>query len=121
MMKLQPLRIPPGWEVVLNRFLEWDVEDWSVKNENWLDLTEDIAYFRRKGRRHEVGIDLGWYPDMDPQGAFHVRAMLDERWEKPMKEYVTRERKEAVKIIEDLLSRYCFEHNVDVDWERCAE
>lgn len=63
MMKLQPLRIPPGWEVVLNKFLEWDVEDWAAQNENWLDLTEDMAYFRKKGRRHEVGIDLGWYPD----------------------------------------------------------
>ena len=72
MPKLQPLRIPAGWEVVLNKFSEIDIEDWPEDN---------------------IGIDLGWYPDTDPQGAFHVKVILDENWEKPVREYVTRERK----------------------------
>ena len=115
MSKLQPLRIPAGWEVVFNKFLEIDVEDWPEDNENWLDFTEDITYLRRKSRKYIIGIDLGWYPDTSPQGAFHVKVILDDNWEKPVMEYTTRERKEVVKKIEDLLLRYCSDYNIDVD------
>lgn len=118
MPKLQSLRIPAGWEVVLNKFLEIDIEDCPVDNENWIDFTEDITYLRRKSRKYNIGIDLGWYPDTDPQGAFHVKVILDEKWEKPVIEYVTRERKEVVKTIEDLLLRYCSDYNIDVDVKR---
>lgn len=93
MPKLQPLRIPAGWEVVLNKFSEIDIEDWPEDDEIWSDFTEDITYLRRKSRKYNIGIDLGWYPDTDPQGAFHVKVILDENWEKPVREYVTRERK----------------------------
>ena len=115
MLKLQPLRIPAGWEVVLNKFLEIDVEDCPIGNENWMDFTEDIAYLRRKNKKYNVGIDLGWYPDTDPNGAFHVKVIIDENWEKPIMDYVTRDRKEAVKVIEDLLLRYCSDYNVAMD------
>lgn len=115
MLKLQPLRIPAGWEVVLNKFLEIDVEDCPIGNENWMDFTEDIAYLRRKNKKYNVGIDLGWYPDTDPNGAFHVKVIIDENWENPIMDYVTRDRKEAVKVIEDLLLRYCSDYNVAMD------
>lgn len=117
MEKLQALRIPAGWEVVLNKFQEIDIEDCSM--DDWIDFTEDITYLRRKGRKYTIGIDLGWCPDTDPQGAFHVKVILDENWVKPVMEYVTRERKEVVKIIEDLLVRYCSEYNMEVDLKRC--
>ncbi|MBD5499406.1 MAG: hypothetical protein HDR11_16945 [Lachnospiraceae bacterium] len=121
MPKLQSLRIPAGWEVVFNKFLEIDIKDCPADNENWIDFTEDITYLRRKSRKYNIGIDLGWYPDTDPQGAFHVKVILDEKWEKPVIEYVTRERKEVVKIIEDLLLRYCSDYNIDVDVKRYFE
>ncbi len=121
MSKLQPLRIPAGWEVVLNKFLEIDIENCLANNKNWIDFTEDITYLRRKSRKYKIGIDLGWYPDTDPQGAFHVKVILDENWEKPIMEYVTRERSEVVKTMEDLLLRYCSEYNIDVDVKRYFE
>lgn len=117
MEKLQALRIPAGWEVVLNKFQEIDIEDCSM--DDWIDFTEDIAYLRRKSRKYTIGIDLGWYPDTDPQGAFHVKVILDDNWVKPVMEYVTRERKEVVKIIEDLLVRYCSEYNMEFDVKHC--
>ena len=115
MEKLQALRIPGGWEVVINKFLELDVEDYSMDNGNWIDLTEDILYLRRRSRKYIIGIDLGWYPDTDPQGAFHIKVILDENWEKPVMEYVTRVRNEVVKMTENLLLRYCSEYNIDLD------
>ena len=78
---------------MLNKFSEIDIEDWPEDDEIWFDFTEDITYLRRKSRKYNIGIDLGWYPDTDPQGAFHVKVILDENWEKPVREYVTRERK----------------------------
>ncbi len=119
MSKLQPLRIPAGWEVVFNKFLEVDIEDCSVDNENWLDFTEDITYLRRKNRKYNIGIDLGWYPDIDPQGAFHVKVILNENWENPVMEYITRERKKVVETIEDLLLRYSSDYNIEIDAKRC--
>lgn len=35
MEKLQALRIPAGWEVVLNKFQEIDIEDCSM--DDWID------------------------------------------------------------------------------------
>lgn len=115
MNKLQPLRVPAGWNVVFNKFLEVDIENWSSDDVNWINFTEDITYFRRENRKYNIGIDLGWYPDTDPQGAFHIKIILNENWEKPAMEYVTRIRKEAVEIIEDLLLRYCYDYNIDID------
>mgnify|MGYP001104360330 CR=1 FL=1 len=115
MNKLQPLRVPAGWNVVFNKFLEVDIENWSSDDVNWINFTEDITYLRRENRKYNIGIDLGWYPDTDPQGAFHIKVILNENWEKPAMEYVTRMRKEAVEIIEDLLLRYCNDYNIDID------
>lgn len=119
MSKLQPLRIPSGWEIVFNKFLEIDVEDCLVDDENWLDFTEDITYIKRKNKKYDVGIDLGWYPDADPQGEFHVKVILNEKWENPIIEYITRERGKVVETIEDLLLRYSSDYNIEIDAKRC--
>ncbi len=115
MIKLQPLRIPAGWEIVFNKFMETDIEDYPDNSEIWMDFTEDILYLKRKNRQYLIGIDLGWYPDMDPSGAFHIKVIVDENWSEPVREYVTRKRKEAVDIIENLLLRYCGDYNVSLD------
>lgn len=119
MSKLQPLRIPSGWEIVFNKFLEIDVKDCLVDDENWLDFTEDITYIKRKNKKYDVGIDLGWYPDADPQGEFHVKVILNENWENPIIEYITRERGKVVETIEDLLLRYSSDYNIEIDVKRC--
>lgn len=33
MIKLQPLRIPAGWEIVFNKFMETDIEDYPDNSE----------------------------------------------------------------------------------------
>lgn len=80
MPKLQPLRIPAGWEVILNKFLEFDKENYDEDNGTWINLTQDITYLKRKNRQYVVGIDLGWYPDLDPNGAFHIQVIINENW-----------------------------------------
>ncbi len=115
MFKLQALRIPAGWEVVLNKLLEIDVTCYPVDSDIWIDFTEDITYIRKKGRKYEIGIDLGWYPDTDPSGAFHIKVIVNENWEKPILEYVTRKKEEVVNILEKLLLRYCSEYNIFID------
>ena len=51
MLKLQPLRIPAGWEVILNKFLEFDKENYDEDNGTWINLTQDITYLKRKNRQ----------------------------------------------------------------------
>lgn len=116
MLKLQPLRIPAGWEVILNKFLEFDMED--EDGETWINLTQDITYLKRKNRQYVVGIDLGWYPDLDPKGAFHIQVIINENWSDPVLEFITRDRKEVADIIENLLIKYCDDYAVHLDLKR---
>lgn len=120
MLKLQPLRIPAGWEIVYNKFLETDVEEHTENSDIWIDLTEDILYLKRKNKQYMIGIDLGWYPDMEPSGAFHIKVIVDENWSDPIRKYTTRKSKKVVDIIEDLLLRYCSDYNVSLDLKHCG-
>lgn len=112
MPKLQPLRIPAGWEVILNKFLEFDKENYDEDNGTWINLTQDITYLKRKNRQYVVGIDLGWYPDLDPNGVFHIQVIINENWSEPVLEFITRDRKEVVDIIENLLIKYCNDYAI---------
>ncbi|MBQ3584914.1 MAG: hypothetical protein IJA27_09395 [Lachnospiraceae bacterium] len=108
MIKLQGLRIPPGWEMVINKFLEIDVEQCSPDSDIWLDLTQDIMYMKRTSKRKDknIAIDLGWYPDNDPEGSFHLVVIKDDNWEEPVEEFDSRSKDEIVSRIEELLMKY---------------
>jgi len=112
MLRLQSLRIPPGWEMVINKFLEVDITKLSADDKLWYDLTEDILHVRRRGKKLLVGIDLGWYPDTDPFGEFVVKVILNDNWETPIEEYRNREQTAIVEKIEELLIKYCSDFNV---------
>lgn len=79
--KLIPLRIPAGFAVCYNKF--YDVEPTESKTtedflENWGYFTEDILQIIKmdliKGHwqitEPHLIIDLGWYPDSSPKGAY---------------------------------------------------
>lgn len=108
MFKLQSLRIPPGWEMVINKFLEIDVEQYSSDSDIWLDFTQDIMYIKRKSKRKDknIAIDLGWYPDNDPKGSFHLLVIKDDNWEEPIEEFDSRNKEEIVNKIEEFLIKY---------------
>ena len=111
---LQPLRIPGGWNVMFNQFASLDPETLPPDDRRWLFFfVEDILYIytdhtRKRNKQVEtqrLAIDLGWYPDGDPEGAFRLEAILDEDWENPLLTFESRSRQEIVDTIECWLFR----------------
>lgn len=106
---LQPLRIPPGWEFVLNKLENLEPETLTKDDRRWLfSFVEDILYLYSKPKQKRnkktieqtIGIDLGWYPDGQPDGHFRLIAILDNHWENPLLEFTSRRKEEVVKTLE---------------------
>lgn len=106
MIKLQSLRIPPGWEVVINKFLEVDITQYSSDNNIWVDLTQDILHIRSTRKKSNIAIDLGWYPENISTGMFHLIVIKDSNWEEPLEEINSRNKNEIVDKIEEFLLKY---------------
>lgn len=109
---MQPLRIPGGWTMVFNKFEDIDPETLSVDGKEWLSaLNEDILLMtctltrRRNGEteKQELAIDLGWYPDGEPDGKFVLQAVLDSDWCDPLMKFSSRSKDEIVKTLEKWL------------------
>lgn len=109
---LQPLRIPPGWTFVFNKLQDLEPDSIERQDKIWLfAFTQDIMYLYavvRKKRDHQVeeqkiSIDLGWYPDGEPDGQFRMQALLNDNWEAPLMEFASRSKKEVVETLEQWL------------------
>lgn len=109
---LQPLRIPPGWTIVINKLENLEPEELDADDERWLGtFTEDILYLhtKRKRKRNKqveeqtLAIDLGWYPDSEPTGKFRLVALLNDNWQSPLLEFSSRSKQEIVEVIEQWL------------------
>ena len=51
MIKLQPLRIPTGWNVPYNKFLEIEPNDLKEDDSIWLHFTQDILQLKYRFRK----------------------------------------------------------------------
>ena len=110
---LQPLRIPEGWTVVFNKFEDTDPESVPKSDEDtWLfAFSEDILYIRSETSRKQnkqlelqtLGLDLGWYPEGDPNGSFTLYAILNENWESPLLTFSSRCKDDIVHTLEKWL------------------
>ena len=114
---LQPLRIPPGWEVIINNFHELDPVFKTGDDMSW-HFTQDMLWITQ--RNGEVGIDLDWLPDGTSTGHFVLRAIriFEEEyppydpWRRPLKRLESRSRRKVVKAIEEWLAWYS-EHDIN--------
>lgn len=111
-LNLQPLRIPPHWTMELNKLEDIDPETLPPEDENWqFAFNEDILYMnsiisRKRNNQTEeqkLGIDLGWYPDGDPNGSFVLQAVLNDDWLDPLIKFSSRNKDEIVKTLEKWL------------------
>lgn len=111
-LNLQPLRIPPNWTMVINKLEDIDPETLSPDDENWLfAFNEDIIYMESKITRkrnkqieqQELAVDLGWYPDGEPDGKFRLQAVLNSDWNDPLLDYSSRNKDEIVQTLEKWL------------------
>lgn len=125
---IQPLRIPGGWTVVFNEFTDIDPMEIPTENEEmWLYyFSEDLLYLcaetvRKQNKKTQVqkfGIDLGWYPEGDPDGSFKLQAILNENWKNPLLEFSSRSKDEIVQTLEKWLFREFMPPNRFIDDSR---
>lgn len=105
-LRLQPLRIPPGWEVTHNRFWEIDPDPElrldGLPGGDPLELfTQDLLQL--SNRRLDLLLDLGWAPEADPEGRFHLQLIRAEQWDAPLLELEIGDRLEVVARLEEAL------------------
>lgn len=63
-LELQPLRIPPGWKIGWNDLNTGMAADLSGIGGS------TVFYAKNEGRRFDI--DIGFRPEFDPDGAFHL-------------------------------------------------
>lgn len=109
---LQPLRVPGGWTIAFNKLKDVEPKELDEQDNLWLfAFTEDILLMystssrKRNGKveQQTLTLDLGWYPDGDPNGAFLLQAILDDDWEKPLLQFQSKSKDAVVKMLEQWL------------------
>ncbi|GGI11621.1 hypothetical protein [Gottfriedia solisilvae] len=100
-LKLQPLRIPSGWEVTYNTFLEIDPSNIKQDEEWFMIFTESLFQAIYKSRN--ILIDLGWYPEGDPNGNFGIELIKNYEWEKPLESINSKDKDEIIEKLELLM------------------
>lgn len=98
---LQALRLPAGWTVDHNTFLELDPDSLPPGTDDWELLGEDLLQLRHD--RHGLVVDVGWSPEASPRGRFVLTLIRGEDWANPLAHHATRSRAELVAHLEQLL------------------
>ena len=93
MMNLIALQIPPGWAVTYNRFYEakLDINPETGLLQNWQLFTNRLLNIHLLplqssaiNHKHTLLIEVGWLPDGDPDGSYHVALVantVSETWQ----------------------------------------
>jgi hypothetical protein len=107
-LRLQPLRVCSGWRVEFHQLFEVRPEDdvrvTCVRDEDkWQLFVEDLLFLAHQW--DDIGVDLGWYPDHDPEGAFVLQVIFGSDWEHPIFRHETRDLGEVVEKLEWALLR----------------
>ena len=106
--ELQPLRLQAGWKVEYNNFTEYDRD---IHGESDLfELHEDLL--RLCNEKHNLIIDLGWYPNYDANGNYILILVKDYKWDCPLEYVSSKSKKEIVAYIEKwvcygFFAKYC--------------
>ncbi|MFF0434366.1 hypothetical protein ACFYU9_19315 [Streptomyces sp. NPDC004327] len=87
MRALMPLRIPAGWAVIFNGFVEFPEDDPPSREETESYRGEDILsiqqiVFTGEGWSVDTAswfVDLGWYPGGDPLGSYRL-CLVGDGW-----------------------------------------
>ncbi len=110
MIKLQSLRIPTGWKVSYNKFLEIEPSGLEENDNVWIHFTQDILQLEYIFKEAILIVDLGWYPETEINGTFRLMLIKDEEWESPLEVFESKNKEEIVekieKIIEDISEGY---------------
>ena len=96
---------PYDWKVTYNQFYDFDplddVEIAGVPNKNRFELlVQDLLQI--KNEKEKLLLDLGWYPEADPDGQFELVVIKNDDWENPHYIYKTKSKVSVLKAIYDI-------------------
>lgn len=113
MWELVELKVPAGWEIVINNFYYLPLSELETYTKEeyekaWLwGFLQDLLYVRRsKEKKNQIGIDLGWYPEGEENGAYGLVVIKDDDWERPLQKYKSRNIDDIIEKINFLLEEY---------------
>ena len=109
MAKLQKLSIPHGWKTMWNELSVTDPGALKKDSREWLLFSEDILYIEKEKtvlNKEKLALDLGWYPEADPNGEFCLYVIKDDNWTEPKEAFRSRSVSEIADKIEELLMKY---------------
>ena len=103
---LVKLSIPSGWNMVINIFYYIKLSEMEKDNKLYITLSQDLMYIEKKGRKVTFGVDVGWYPEMDPDGCYRIHVIRNDEWEKPLEKYESRDIDDIIIKVEEFLEKY---------------
>lgn len=107
-MGYMKLALPLGWAILDNKFEDEDPIIVDGELVNWHCFVEDLLWIQqvsmdpndpRQLRYGDYSIDLGWYPDSDPEGSYRL-VVLWKGWDNLLLDHRTRDRFEIQLWIE---------------------
>ena len=104
-LDLQKFNIPKPivWTVLYNNF--FDIDPQNIENDVlWNNFTKNLLQI--KSQYKDLLLDLGWYPEMNPNGNYCIKLIENNNWEKPLLNIKSQNKNEIVKNIENILEQY---------------
>ena len=110
--QLKPFRFAPNWKMMCNKLKDIEPDEVKQDDDAWLfTFVEDMIYIvtectykkNKKTITHTLAVDVGWYPEGDRKGfyrCYHLTAILDNNWNKPILEMKTRSTQKVADTIE---------------------
>lgn len=74
---LKHILIQYGWNV---RYYEFNIDFAKSYDEQIFELNEDLVL----AIKNDYILDIGWYPEMNPNGFFRTRLIKNYDWERPI-------------------------------------
>lgn len=97
-VSIHPLRITEGWNVHYNNFWEIDPQTLDTDDDRWFMFTDSLLQLHHE--KASLTLDLGWNPDISPEGNYLVLIVKDSDWENPIREFISHDYKKVIEFIE---------------------
>jgi len=100
-VNVHALRIPTGWSIDKNNFWEIDPINLGEDDDTWFMFTDSLLQLHHQ--KKSVILDMGWKPDISPEGNFVVVILINEDWDKPIERFESKNYTEVIDYIETKL------------------
>lgn len=101
--KHQGLRVPEGFVIMYNTFFDVEPPIGNFKSSDWWYFKESLLYICYMKSDPKILLDLGWYPEFDPEGKFAIQVFKEDFSGEQLVDFESRSKKEIVDKINEIL------------------